>query len=160
MERKQILDQYEKYVQAIKNCKDEEIPYNFKKFYKFINKNLEGDELRTFEIASVNETIEELMKREVPFKKVSKAWDSTTIASFFLALNRLKDKKEEWLKKSVLYSVPDDIKILEAKVLRTIFATQDPSMQLFMYKQYRDNVAKKMFEMNSMELAKVFQTSE
>lgn len=146
-----ILDQYTKYLETIKSCNKEEIPYNFKKFNEFLTKNADGEFRRELQLVCVKATVDETKKRQLRFKDVANNWSGRAVKDCYECVKKLDDIWKEELKK-IVPNVPNEFKVLTSKLFKLIEDQDDPSLQLYMYMMHMESSnGEKLYESSDLK---------
>lgn len=161
MKTKVFLSQYDKYCNAIANCNDNELLPNFKKFLDFIDARTDGELWRTLKVCAIDSAIEQVFARHLGFKELTNAWHYAVINDFFELADKVKEKKDEWLHSNYgSAQQPQNITVLEAKLVKLIADESDIATQLFMWKNYRNKLGRRLFEAELLELGRLKNLSE
>ena len=138
IETKKILEQYDKYLEIIKECDKTEFVKNYDKFLNFIRKKLidESDEAELWVLLRVNaasETIDTMFDRGFGFKELSNNWKGKNVMEFYQTLGKVKEKEEEFYCKTHYSSkVPDSLAIMLGKLQYIIDTEEDMSLKLLL----------------------------
>lgn len=149
MDTKKILEQYDKYLEIIKECNKTEFTKNYEKFLDFIRKKLvdESDEAELWTLLRVNaasETIDAMFDRGFGFKELSSNWKGKDVMEFYQALEKIKEKEEEFYCKTHYNSkVPESLAVMLGRLQKIIDTEQDMGLKLYMWHQYRKHEREK-----------------
>ena len=87
-----ILQQYKKYLTAIKNCENEQVPINFKKFTDFLYNacyELDSRLWTVINLDCVHRTIKVINKRNIRLKDVAEDWSTIEVQECYDIINAI-----------------------------------------------------------------------
>lgn len=131
-----ILQQYSKYLEEIGKCKNREIPTNFRKFKRFLNKNASDDLCSVLNFASIGAALNQISDRQINLKNIASDWNPTAVKKCYGILDLLMEIEQENSK----YAFPnlEPYKTQVQRFFDLAMSQDDPCVELFLWKSYKN----------------------
>lgn len=136
MDKEIILQQYSKYLEEIGKCKNKEIPTNFLKFKRFLNKNASEDLCSVLTFASVGESLHQISERQINLKEMAYDWNPTAVKKCYGILDLIMEIEQENSK----HFCPnlESYKTQVQRFFDLAMSQDDPCVELFLWKCYKN----------------------
>lgn len=134
-----ILQQYRKYLEAIKNCDKAQVATNYAKFIDFIDKECKEEDYDFWLLIYINcvyMTLKQIRARNVFLKEISEDWNPSYVDKCYKLIGKVCEKREEG---------EDDYKVCLGNLFIFILEQSDPSMQLYMHMLHENSIDGKSF---------------
>lgn len=138
--KKTLVQQYEKYMDAIKQDDGNNLVLNFSKFTAWLSSKCEDSKLwNALELACINNALVQIKKKNIMLKYIAWNWNHDAVQEFYRLLKLIK---------SVPYEVNEEqYMVNEARLFKLIDDQEDPALQLFLYlKHYEKPDGKRLYE--------------
>ena len=147
-----ILQQYRKYLEAIKDCDKTQLTTNYAKLMDFITKECKEEDYDFWLILYINcvyMTLKQVRARNIFLKEISEDWNPSNVDRFHKLLDKVCALREEG---------GDDYKICLGNLFKLILEQSDPSMQLYMHMRHENSIdGRNFYKKDSMLIKKLHQ---
>lgn len=138
--KKTLVQQYEKYLDAIKQDDGNNLVLNFSKFVDLLSRECNDSKLRSeLELACINNALVQVRERNIMLKNLAWKWNHDAVQECYRLLKLIK---------SVPYEVNEEqYMVNEAKLFRLINEQEDMAMQLYLYfLHWKEPDGKRLYE--------------
>lgn len=138
--KKTLVQQYEKYLDAIKQGDGNNLILNFSKFTAWLSSKCEDSKLwNALELAAINNAIVQIKKKNIMLKYIAWKWNHEAVQECYRLLKIIE---------TVPYEVNEEqYMVNEARLFKLIDDQEDPALQLFLYlRHYEKPDGKRLYE--------------
>lgn len=119
-------------------CKNHEVPINFGKFKRFLDKHVDGDLYSLLNFASIGEALHQVSERQLDLKSLAHEWNPSALKKCFNLLDYLSQIEQDNSK--VALPNLDQYKIQTWRFYKLAKTQEDPCVELSIWKAYKNNV--------------------
>lgn len=159
-----VLQQYCKYLQAIKECNVEQVPSMFKTFMTFLDNNTKNEEFYSIvAFNAIGGTLGVTEQKGLNYKSASTNWNSKIVARGMHLIDELKKAYGDALG-TIYTNEQERFGIVFGNYIKTVDSADDPCIQLFLYSVYNratkgDKPLPRIFSYQAMTLNKMLGAS-